>query len=116
MKIDRLKAKNYSIVIGKNSILALTSEIKNCCPKCKKIAIIIDRKIPKKFLIKIKKKLKKYHLYIFLLTSSEKIKNFNQTNLFIDKLLKLNFNRTDLIIGIGGGIIGDMTGFCFEYF
>ena len=29
----------------------------------------------------------------------------------MNKLLELNFNRTDLIIGIGGGIIGDMTGF-----
>ena len=29
----------------------------------------------------------------------------------MNKLLKLNFNRSDLVIGIGGGIIGDMTGF-----
>ncbi len=111
MKINRLKAKNYSIVIGKNSILTLTSEINSYCPRCKKIAIIVDRKIPKKFINKIKKKLKKYQIYIFPLASSEKIKNLYQSNLFIDKLLKLNFNRTDLIIGVGGGIIGDMTGF-----
>ena len=111
MKIKRLKTKNYSIVIGKNSVLTLTSEIKNSCPRCEKIAIIVDRKIPKKFLKNIKKKLNKYQIYFFLLTSSEKIKNFYQVNLFIDKLLKFNFNRTDLIIGIGGGIIGDMTGF-----
>ena len=31
--------------------------------------------------------------------------------MLINKLLKLNFNRSDLIIGVGGGIIGDMTGF-----
>ena len=59
MKINRLKAKNYSIVIGKNSILTLTSEINSYCPRCKKIAIIVDRKIPKKFINKIKKKIKK---------------------------------------------------------
>tara|TARA_E500000178_G_C16969727_1_gene730317 strand:+ start:328 stop:1422 length:1095 start_codon:yes stop_codon:yes gene_type:complete len=111
MKISRLKTKNYSIIIGKNSIVALKSEIRNHCPKCKKIAVIIDKKIPKKFLIKIKKCLKKYKIFIFYVSSSEKIKNFNQTSIFIDKLLKLNFNRTDLIIGVGGGIIGDMTGF-----
>ncbi len=111
MKISRLKAKNYSILIGKNSINNLTSEVKNHCPKCKKVAVIIDSNIPKKFSAKIKKSLKRYKVFIFFISSSEKIKNLNKASLFIDKLLKLNFNRTDLIIGVGGGIIGDMTGF-----
>ena len=50
MQISRLKTKNYSIIIGKNSLLTLNSEIRDLCPKCKKIAVIIDKKIPKKFL------------------------------------------------------------------
>ncbi len=111
MKINRIKARDYSIIIGKNSLSSLAPEIKKHCPKCKKIAVIIDKKIPKKFLTIIKRKLRKYKISIFFVFSSEKIKNFNQTNIFIDKLLKLNFNRSDLIIGVGGGIIGDMTGF-----
>ena len=59
MKISRLKTKNYSIIIGKNSLSTLNSEIRNHCPKCRKVAVIIDKKIPKKFLINIKKKIKK---------------------------------------------------------
>ena len=55
MKVSRLKAKDYTIIIGKNSIVSLSSEIKKHCPKCRKIAIIIDKNIPKKFLVKIKK-------------------------------------------------------------
>ena len=45
------------------------------------------------------------------MSSSEKIKNLNYTNLIINKLFKLNFNRSDVVIGIGGGIVGDMSGF-----
>ena len=41
----------------------------------------------------------------------KKIKNLNYTNLIINKLFKLNFNRSDVVIGIGGGIVGDMSGF-----
>jgi len=111
MKINRLKAKNYSILIGKNSISNLAREIKSHCPKCKKIALIVDKKIPRKFVIKIKKKLNKYKIFIFFVSSSEKIKNLDKTNFFINNLLKLNFNRSDLVIAFGGGIIGDMTGF-----
>ncbi len=111
MRINRLKAKEYKIIVGKNSLSYLTNEIKNHCPNCKKIALIIDKKIPKKFLKKIIKNLKKYKTFVFFVNSSEKIKNISTTNFFLDKLLKLNFNRSDLVIAIGGGIIGDMVGF-----
>ena len=56
MKINRIKANNYSIIIGKNSLSFLSRELKKLCPKSKKIAIIIDKNIPKNFLYKIKKK------------------------------------------------------------
>ena len=42
MKINRLKAKNYSIIVGKNSLSCLASEVKYHCPKCKKIALVIN--------------------------------------------------------------------------
>ena len=116
MKINSLKAKDYSIIIGKNSISSLPSEIKSHCPKCKKIALIIDDKIPKKFLTKLRKNLKRYKLFVFFISPSEKIKSLDQTNLLLDKLLKINFNRSDLIIALGGGIIGDMTGFVASIF
>ena len=116
MTINRLKARDYSIIIGKNSLSNLLIEVKNHCPQCKKIALVIDKKIPKKFVLKIRKILKKYKLFIFYVSSSEKIKNLNQINLIINKLLKLNFNRSDLVIAMGGGIIGDMTGFAASIF
>jgi len=116
MRINQLKSKNYSIIVGKNSISRLASEVKCHCPKCKKVAIVIDNKIPKKFITKIKKNLKRYKVFIFSVSTSEKIKNLDQTNLLISKLLQLNFNRSDLIIALGGGIIGDMTGFVASIF
>lgn len=116
MSINRLKAKDYSIIIGKNSLSGLPIEVKYHCPQCKKIALIIDKKIPKKFILKLRKNLKKYKIFIFYVSSTEKIKNLSQTNLLINKLLKLNFNRSDLIIAIGGGIIGDMAGFAASIF
>ena len=74
MKISRLKTKNYSIIIGKNSLTTLNSEIRNHCPKCRKVAVIIDKKIPKKFLINIKKKLKKYKIFVFFYHLQKKLK------------------------------------------
>ena len=73
MQVNQLKSKNYSIIIGESSITRLASEVKYHCPKCKRVAIVIDKKIPKKFIIRIKKNLKKYKVFIFFVTSSEKI-------------------------------------------
>ncbi len=111
MKVNRLKTKNYKIFIGKNSLKVLNNELKKVCSRTNKIAIIYDKRVPKKFLSKIKKSLSKHKLFIFFVTSSEKNKNLFVANNIISKLLKNNFNRSDLIIGVGGGIIGDLSGF-----
>ena len=37
-------------------------------------------------------------------------------NHYLNKLLFNNFNRSDLIIGVGGGITGDFSGFVSSIF
>ena len=54
----KLKKNNYSILIGKNVINILPKKIKILCPKTKKIALIVDKKIPREFKENLKKKLK----------------------------------------------------------
>ena len=103
--------QNYSILIGNNVIGLLPKKIKGICPKTKKIALIIDTKIPNKFKKIIKNKLKNYDLLILPFSSSEKNKSLQKVNFYLNKILSNNFNRSDLIIGFGGGITGDVAGF-----
>ena len=42
---------------------------------------------------------------------SEKTKSLKVANKIIEQLLKDNFNRSDCVIALGGGIIGDLAGF-----
>ena len=86
------------------------------CPKTKKIALIVDKKIPKKFIKTIKNSLKNYNLNILLFDAKEKSKSLGTVNFYLDKLLSKKFNRSDLIIGIGGGITGDVSGFVASIF
>ena len=68
MKIHEIKVKGsnyrYSVLIGKDSLNFLAKKIKDVCPKTKKIAIIVDKKIPKKLTKKIQIKLRNYNLLI----------------------------------------------------
>jgi len=120
MKNQKIKIKNlnqnYSVLIGNNILNSLPKKIKSVCPKTKKIALIFDKKVPSKFKKIILRNLKKYKLFIYNFNANEKNKSIKSATLIIDKLLSKNFNRTDLIIGVGGGITGDLSGFVASIF
>ena len=120
MKTQELKFnnlnQNYSILFGNNILKLLPQKIKSLCPQTKKIALIFDKKVPLKYRKIILKSLKKYEIFNFYFNANEKTKSLNSVNYFLNKLFSKNFNRSDLIIGIGGGITGDLTGFVASIF
>ena len=120
MKIQEIKFKslyqNYSIIIGNDALGLLPKKIKTICPSVKKIALIIDSNVPDKFLNFIKIKLKNYDLLVMHFIANEKNKSLNKVNFYLNKILSKNFNRSDLIIAIGGGITGDVVGFIASIF
>ncbi len=120
MKSHEIKLReldqNYSVIIGKNILNLLPKKINSLCPKTKKIALVIDQNVPSKFKKSLKSKLKNYQLYFFNFKASEKSKSIKIVNFFLEKLLKKNFNRSDLVIGVGGGITGDVIGFVASVF
>ena len=115
MKTQEIKVKNqnknYSIIIGKNILKLLPNKISSLCPQTKKIALIFDNGVPSQYKNLIKNYLKKYEIFDFNFNASEKSKTIKSVNFFLNELLSKNFNRSDLVIGVGGGITGDMTGF-----
>ena len=120
MKNQEIKFKNlnhnYSVIIGKNALDLLSKKIKFLCPRTKKIALIVDSKIPNKFKKKIKNRLKNYELLTLPFVANEKNKSLKKVNFYLNKILSKNFNRSDLIISLGGGITGDVAGFVASIF
>ena len=115
MKIHKITVnssdKRYKVLIGNNILKTLPKNVRLLFPKTKKIALIFDNKVPSKFKKAIIKTLSKYELTSLIFNPNEKEKSLKTVNFFLDKLFAKNLNRTDLIIGIGGGITGDLTGF-----
>ena len=120
MKIDKIivktKETTYPIMVGNGAINILKGQVKKLCPNTKKISIIFDKNVPNIFKTKIKKLLKKYKIFIKDYTPSEELKNFSNVNILIEYLIKNKFNRNDLVIAVGGGIIGDFSGFVASIF
>ena len=105
------KSKKYKIYIGHNIISSLNKIIKKEKIIFKKILFVVDNKVPKIFLKKIKSKINSEKKLIYLFNASEKNKSFISVNSILDILFKNNFTRNDVIICLGGGIAGDVSGF-----
>ena len=115
MKITKLRIKNlnsdYSVIIGRNILTQIPNRIKAVCPNARKIALVVDKKIPKKLRDKLKNILKKYDVFVFEYSVNEKFKSFINIQKLVEKCLFKNFNRNDILISFGGGIIGDFGAF-----
>ena len=101
-----IKTKNnlYSVNIEKNSII---KNIKKIIIKNKKVVFLIDKKV-----FYIFKKLTNYKKQNYIIINcSEKIKNFKNYADLSEKILKVGIDRNSTIVAIGGGTLGDLSGF-----
>ena len=90
MKISRIiiktKNKNYPIIIGENILNKTGNLISAQITNCKKIALVIDSKVPKKILVQVKNSIRNFDNLYIKLNTNEKIKNFKTVSELINKL------------------------------
>tara|TARA_B100000676_G_scaffold192635_1_gene189331 strand:- start:52 stop:1158 length:1107 start_codon:yes stop_codon:yes gene_type:complete len=110
------KTEKYPIIIGSNLTSNVSKIFKLNSINFEKCFIVIDRNIPKKFISNIKRSLKNKKVYVFFFNASEKNKNINSVNKILEILLNKNFSRNDVLISLGGGITGDVSGFAASLF
>ena len=110
------KSQRYPIFIGQNIISKLSSIIKKNSIKFNNCLLVVDKNVPKKMTLLIKKSLKNKKIFIHYIKANEVNKNQKNTNNIIKTLLNKNFSRDDCLISIGGGIVGDISGFAASLF
>ena len=86
----------------------LDTFIKNIIKRNQKNYFIIDSKLKKFFEKKLKHNINNHIIYI---KGGEKIKSFKNYIKISEKLISLNIDRKSTLIAIGGGTIGDLSGF-----
>ena len=105
----------YEILIGSNLINKLDKILKSKLPKSEKYLIVFDSKVPFKMIKKLKQKIKK-KVILYKFSSSEKNKDQHNVNKLLTVMQKYNFNRNDSLIAVGGGVVGDVSGFAASIF
>lgn len=107
-----LNSNSYNIIIGYDILKDIGAYIKNIF-NGKKILIITDDNIENIYANKIKENLINlgYITKVFSFEHGEKSKNLDTCKMAYDKLIDMKFSRSDLIIAVGGGVVGDLAGF-----
>ena len=104
------RKNKYKIVISKDAISR-----KNIAPLLKmhqKTLIISDDRVPQKIVKKVTTVCKpSTKVFKIILRHGEKAKSIQNFQKILNFLADNNFDRTDLIIAIGGGVVGDISGY-----
>ena len=116
MKIHKIqintKTKKYPIFIGSNLISNVKKIVASQKLSFSKVLIVIDKNIPSQFKKKLIKNLRCDVKKIYNFKANEKNKNQKNVDLIQRILFKNRFNRDDCLIAFGGGITGDVVGYC----
>ena len=100
-----LKERSYNIYIERGII----SKISEYINLNRKVMIICDCNVPSHFATSIASQCKE--AYIQFVKDGEQSKSFTTFEFLCTTLLNHHFTRKDLIIALGGGVIGDLSGY-----
>lgn len=102
----------YDIVI-ENNFDKLGEEIGKLDALNRKICVITDSIVGSIYLEEVMALLKPVckHVVSFSFQAGEERKNLNTVNDIYRFLIEQNFDRKDILVALGGGVVGDMTGF-----
>lgn len=104
------------IIIERGSLNRLGSYLKEYNPK--KVGIVTDSNVGRLYLAGAVKALEEngFSVFTHVIEPGDLSKNIDNYNLILCELSKEGFTRKDILIALGGGVTGDLTGFvagCF---
>lgn len=100
-----LKDYSYPITIKRGALYSITDTIN----VNRKIMIISDSGVPQKWIDIVKKQCPNHFVFIF--EQGEQAKCFSQYETLLKEAIDHDMTRKDAIIAIGGGVVGDLSGF-----
>ncbi len=104
--------KGYSVLI-ENGILCECGKIAKDIIGDGKAAIITDSNVAPRYLHKAEDSFQKENIMTdhFIFNAGERSKNIMTLSDILEFLAEMKFTRSDTVIALGGGVVGDITGF-----
>ena len=107
-----LENRSYDILIGENLISNIPSYLENLLSR-KFIAIVTDKNVESLHLSKFVKVLSEAGIEtnILAINPGEGSKSWETLQMTVDWMLASKIERNDIVVALGGGVVGDLVGF-----
>ncbi len=105
-----LGVRSYDIHIGSGLLKGLGALIKSFAPS-KRVAVITDETVHNLHGQALATALSEYRTHLIVRPSGESQKSMANLEEILESLFRAGFDRSDLLIAFGGGVIGDLAGF-----
>ncbi len=110
-----LGERSYPIFIGMD--LVANPELVSPYVAGQQVLIVSNTTVAPLYLEKVKQTFSAYQCEVVILPDGEEYKNLQVLNQIFDALLEKRFERRSTLVALGGGVVGDMTGFaaaCYQ--
>lgn len=116
-KITVNTKKSYDILIGKGILDNVGEKVLTITKPCK-VCVVTDSNVDRLYSKKAIDSLEKngFTVFKFVFRAGEKSKNIKTYGKILCFLAQNEFTRTDLLLALGGGVVGDITGFVASTF
>jgi len=108
LEVD-LGDRSYPIIIGPGIIS--TSEVYKSSIRSRQVMVVTNETVAPLYLDKVLQALRGFHVEQVILPDGEQYKTPEILNSIYDALLSSRFDRSCTLLALGGGVVGDMTGF-----
>lgn len=122
IKISVSASKKYDVIMEQGSLAKIDSLLENAgISSGKKLCIITDETVNKLYgganhVLWQTLKGAGFDLYKYVFPGGENTKNMETISRILNYLADNKFSRSDMLIALGGGIVGDVTGFAAASF
>ena len=99
------------VICGSGLLSTLRARIQRICPKASRYVLLVDATVRKRWGVKLLESLKGLSVVEIEIPSGERSKSLTLLGEICEELLKGGVTRDDVVIAVGGGVVGDLGGF-----
>lgn len=108
-----LGERSYDITIAPGLLDRTGEMVKAVCPRAKKLFVVTDSNVLPLYMAQVADSLKAagFRVICHIVPAGEGSKCAEQLVVLWEKMMEVGLTRTDAVVALGGGVVGDLAGF-----
>ncbi|MCI9474699.1 MAG: 3-dehydroquinate synthase [Flavonifractor sp.] len=112
LKVD-LPGREYEIVLQRGLLAQAGGECRAVLPRARRLFVVTDSNVGPLYYNRLKASLEAagFQVFVQVVPAGESSKNASQLARLWEDMMNAKLTRTDAVVALGGGVVGDLAGF-----